>query len=210
MMKKIIAFAVLAVVWPLAASAQIVNNGQNSSEDIISSIVERLNRNSSPNRVNKLAVLGDELMWLTSFDDVAKRLMRERFTVEIEVDGTLKASSKGCELTAVNRQKLLEQIDTLTLFIKHPLKKEVVTDSLESIGYVFKNTSADGRFDWWKHKVSNINLAVYYQYSNKYPSAMLFARPKQKPQDVIEERREEEVPPAEVEEVTEDIPEAAW
>ena len=181
-MKKLlfIAYCLLFVVNGL--SAQGVNQGK------LNAIVDQFNQNSPRHKVNQLATLGDELMLLESFDDVASKLCNKKNgfrNVIFLSDGSLKAESDICELYAVNRQNRPERIDTLTLYVKHPLDKDAMTDSLNSCNYVFKQTSSDGRFDWWQHKVNGINLAVYYKYSKKYASAMLFARPKKELRDII-------------------------
>lgn len=125
---------------------------------------------------NTVFPLADELMCLSSFDEVAMQLNRNGFTkVEIE-DGILKAESSLCVLRAVNRRQLPERIDTLTLYLRHSLNRNILTDSLKRSSYTFMETSADQRYDWYK-RADGINLAVYYVYKKPYKSAMLFARP---------------------------------
>lgn len=125
---------------------------------------------------NTIFPLADELMCLSSFDEVAIQLNRNGFTkVEIE-DGILKAESSLCVLRAVNRRQLPERIDTLTLYLRHSLNRSILTDSLKRASYTFMETSADQRYDWYK-RADGINLAVYYVYKEPYKSAMLFARP---------------------------------
>lgn len=125
---------------------------------------------------NTVFPLADELMCLSSFDEVAMQLNRNGFTkVEIE-DGILKAESSLCVLRAVNRRQLPERIDTLTLYLRHSLNRNILTDSLKRVSYTFMETSADQRYDWYK-RADGINLAVYYVYKEPYKSAMLFARP---------------------------------
>ena len=170
MVKRIV--VCLLVLMPLCLSAQ-------DRRDITTVISEAYSRNSPRHKVNRLLPLADELMLMSSFDDVANKLMRIRYKVEIE-DDQIKAESDVCELIAVNRQNLPEKIDTLTLLVKYQLNKVALEDSLKNCSYVFKQKSADGRFDWWQQKGTGINLAVYYKYNNKFPSAMLFARPKPK------------------------------
>ena len=71
-----------------------------------------------------------------------------KFTsVNMISEGSLKAESDICELYAVNRLDRPEKIDTLTLYVKYALDKNVLTDSLKNANYVFKQTSSDGRFD---------------------------------------------------------------
>jgi hypothetical protein len=174
-----------------SVSAQITSGELNN-------IVDQFNQNSPRHRVNLLFPLADELMLMESFDNLPVKLMKSKsckFTsVNMISEGSLKAESDICELYAVNRLDRPEKIDTLTLYVKYALDKNVLTDSLKNANYVFKQTSSDGRFDWWQHKVSGINLAVYYKYSKKYPSAMLFARPKKDVRDVITRPVQPETP----------------
>ena len=183
----------LLMLLPINVSAQ-------DRSDVRQVITEAYSRNSPKQKVNRLLPLADELMLMSSFDDVAQKLVRERYKVEIE-DDQLKAESEICQVVAVNRQNLPEKIDTLTLFVKYQLNKPALEDSLKNCSYVFKQKSADGRFDWWQQKGTGINLAVYYTYNNKYPSALLFARPKPKAvakPEVVDEPTppEPEEPPA--------------
>ena len=79
-------------------------------------------------------------------------------------------------LRAVNRRQQPEQIDTLTLYLRRSLNRDILKDSLKRASYTFMETSADQRYDWYK-RADGINLAVYYVYKEPYKSAMLFARP---------------------------------
>lgn len=130
---------------------------------------------SSQSVTSTIFPLADELMCLSSFDEVGKLLARKGFKVEIE-EGILKAESPLCVLRAVNRRQQEEQIDTLTLYLRHSLDRDILKDSLQRASYDFMETSADQRYDWYK-RVDGINLAVYYVYKKPYKSAMLFARP---------------------------------
>ena len=130
---------------------------------------------SSQSVTKTIFPLADELMCLSSFDEVGKLLARKGFKVEIE-EGILKAESPLCVLRAVNCRQQEEQIDTLTLYLRHSIDRDILKDSLKRASYTFMETSADQRYDWYK-RADGINLAVYYVYKKPYKSAMLFARP---------------------------------
>lgn len=141
-----------------------------------------LNTNGLTEQISRQSVtstlfpLADELMCVSSFDEVARLLTRNGFTkVEVE-NGILKAESPMCILRAVNRRQQPEQIDTLTLYLRRSLNRDILKDSLKRASYTFMETSADQRYDWYK-RADGINLAVYYVYKEPYKSAMLFARP---------------------------------
>ena len=112
----------LLTLLPINVSAQ-------DRSDVRQVITEAYSRNSPKQKVNRLLPLADELMLMSSFDDVAQKLVRERYKVEIE-DDQLKAESEICQVVAVNRQNLPEKIDTLTLFVKYQLNKPALEDSL--------------------------------------------------------------------------------
>lgn len=136
-------------------------------------LVNQLNRVSTTSRLFPLA---DELMLLNSFAEAATLLSEHDFDITSFNEGVLKAESDICDLMAVNRMNRPEQIDTLTLFLKRPLNRNILQDSLKRASYTYIKTSADQRYDWYK-RADNVNLAVYYLYNDIYRSAMLFARP---------------------------------
>ena len=156
-----------AVVGNLSAQTDSIPLGS------LNSIAGQLTRQSV---TSTLFPLADGLMLAQSFDEVARQLTRNGFTkVEVD-DGVLTAESSLCDLRAVNRSGRAAQIDTLTLFVKRSLNRDILKDSLQRASYTFIETSADQRYDWYK-RADGITLAVYFVYKDPYKSAMLFARP---------------------------------
>ena len=170
-MKKLI----LAIgCWSLAVVSMMAQGNDSlfrqSQRDML---VDQLNRISATSRLFPIA---DELMLLDTFAEVATLLSEKGFDITSFNEGVLRAESDICDLRAVNRLNRPEQIDTLTLFVKRPLNRNILQDSLKRASYTFIKTSADQRYDWYK-RADNVNLAVYYSYNDIYRSAMLFARP---------------------------------
>ena len=166
-MKRI--FFVVLAAWLVNIGGMAQNTGITSEQ-----MVSALNKN---NKVLKLFPLANKLLDCSSFDDVAMELIKfdNGFKIEPFDGGELSAVSNICELQAVNCNDRPERIDTLTLFIKASIKKESLAESLEEANYTFKKHSST--FDWWQ-RADGTNLAIYYNYSDDFKTAMLFARPK--------------------------------
>ena len=64
----------LLTLLPINVSAQ-------DRSDVRQVITEAYSRNSPKQKVNRLLPLADELMLMSSFDDVAQKLVRERYKV---------------------------------------------------------------------------------------------------------------------------------
>ena len=126
-----------AVVGNLSAQTDSIPLGS------LNSIAGQLTRQSV---TSTLFPLADGLMLAQSFDEVARQLTRNGFTkVEVD-DGVLTAESSLCDLRAVNRSGRAAQIDTLTLFVKRSLNRDILKDSLQRASYTFIETSADQRY----------------------------------------------------------------
>ena len=148
--------------------------------------VEMVNIVSRNDKTYRLFSLADKLLEYNSFGEVAAELKSfyDGFKVEPFNGGEFSAVSDICEVQIVNSNGRPERIDTLTLFIKDALKKGIVKKELKGANYTFKKHSST--FDWWQ-RGDGTNLAIYYNYSDDFKTAMLFARPKV---DELEEHTE--------------------
>lgn len=127
----------------------------------------------------KFFPIANRLMRQESLEMVAYQLGPAKFTSKKQDESEIQANyifrnQSICDLYAVNNKKNGGAIDTLTLFIKPELTPEHLENELNDAHYIKKDESQ--QFHWWQSEDGTINLAIYYNYSNDYKTAMLFAR----------------------------------
>lgn len=182
-MKRIL-FAFLAV-WLVTLGVMAQGERpprRHISQGQLNALREQFDQNAPSNKVYKLFPLANKLLEFNSYDRVVMELLNVHNGFNFRVDpfdgGELNAKSDLCELQAINCDGKPERIDTLTLFIKAAMKEEVLQDSLLKANYTRKKHT--DTFDWWQRN-DGTNLAIYYNYSDEFKTAMLFARPKAEP-----------------------------
>ena len=180
MMKKIIFFAVFAA-WFVTLGVMAQNRPPRNriSQEQFNAIRDQFDQNAPSNKVYRLFPLANRLLTFNSFDRAIRELQRNQYGISFSAitsdGGELNAKCDLCELQVINCDGVPERIDTLTLFVKAALKEDVLQDSLLKANYIQKKHT--DTFDWWQRN-DGTNLAIYYNYSNDFKTAMLFARPK--------------------------------